>query len=301
MKIGVAGPLGWASFRIRGEPLAKMLGWKLIDVSKRIREHFDVIWLVKRKGNNYIHVRNHCDRLVFDPLDFWHSPNGVNPSACWRRVYKDMPFDTIIATSPACWAKMHESMKGTDVPVHMLPHQCDHRVSEHWYDPAGPVVYAGAGSFAKNYEPILTKACRVIGREYRPNYSQYHGWQGLQGAALVLAIRCGRSHNCRFTRFCKPQIKIENAAAMRCPVLCGGHPAEISLHPECSIVRPEDFTSDKRLCGVITRALSAPPPSTCYRREHFFADAVRVVEMLGTTEWIYNYGETLDGKPVCVS
>ncbi len=264
---------------------------------------YDVIWLVKRHNKNYIHVRNHCRYLICDPLDFWHSPTRANPATCWRELYDAMPFDAIVATSPACRRAMQEALKGIDVPIHMLPHQCDPRVNQGWYDPDGPIVYGGSRGFINAYVETIEAACSLIGREFRVDYSQHHGCRVLEGASLVLALRAGRSYSCEFTRHCKPQIKIENAAAMGAPVLCSGHPAETSLHPECCVALQEEFLGNGRerdvwIAGQIAGALVSLPPSTCYRQWHFFADVFNVIESRGTDMEIVNYGEAVDRQTV---
>ena len=205
MKIAVIGPKGFASFRIRGQPLAAVHDWACLDVRKQIKGHYDVIWLVKRNNRNYKHVRSHCDKLVCDPLDFWHWPNRVDPVTCWRTIFDVMPFDAIISTSPACRNAMKEGLAGTGVPVHMLPHQCDHRVKPEWYNPDGPIVYAGIRAYVKAYEVTLTTACEMIGRKYHGVYSEHHGQLGLDGASLVIALRSNRyKRHSQVTRHCMP-------------------------------------------------------------------------------------------------
>lgn len=273
MRIGVMGPRGYGSWRIRGAPLAKANGWDVLDVSRPVPRHYDVIWLVKRRLGRPLpeNLRKRCDRLILDPLDFWASPSRVDPERCWRQLHAQIPFDDIVATSPACETVMRQGLAAQPVRVHFLPHQCDARIRNSWRDENGPVVYSGSAGYIRPIENLIRYACRELGREYRPDYSQHHSWRNLQGASLVLAFRVGR-HDCPFTRHCKPQIKIENAAAAGIPVLCEGHPCQTSLHPDVCVQDNPDTPA-----AAIAQAIAADPPADCYRPQQFFEEARQIV------------------------
>jgi hypothetical protein len=277
MRVAVMGPRGYGSWRIRGGPLAAANDWDVLDVSRPVPRHYDVIWLVKRRLGRPLpgNLRQSCDRLILDPLDYWASPSSVDPVKCWRQLWHQIPFDDLIATSPACQQVMQEGLY-RNIKVHLLPHQCDGRIpAAGWYDPEGPIVYSGSEAYIRPIVPALQNACREIGREFRPDFSQHHSWQNLRGASLVLSLRVGR-HDCPFTRFCKPQIKLENAAAAGIPVLCDGHPCQTSLHPDAPMIGSR--LDPPALRDALRHALRCRPLRSRYRPGEFFEDARQIVE-----------------------
>lgn len=287
MRVGVIGPTTYPSFRIRGAPLAAAHGWETLDVSQPIPGRFDVLWLVKRRpGADLEAVRRACDRLIVDPLDWWSSPPTADYVTWWNALYNEIIFDEVVVTSPAgheCFCAwllgfwLSGMQLGPHHPrCHLLPHPCDGRIAGDWHDPHGPIVYAGSRCFLGDPAPWQAAAAK-LGRELRIDYSQHNAWRSLRGAALQLCVRVP-PHDCEWNRWNRPQIKLENSAAAGVPLIYNGHPCETSLHPNHPAVHPAQLGDVDWLAGELDQALTSGPPRTCYRPEHFHAEALQIVE-----------------------
>jgi len=277
MKNAMCGPRGYPSWRARGEGLAETQGWVVLDCRKPIPGKFDTIWVVKRRVGHSLpeNLRASCDRLILDPLDYWASPTSADPYRCWRSFWDELPFDDLIATSPASQIVMREGLPET-VSVHLLPHQCDPRIRREWYDPDGPIVYAGSRCFVSRVQKVLIEAGRILGREVRLDFRQHHAWRSLEGAALQICLRFP-PHNGAWNRLHRPQIKLENSAAAGIPVIYNGHECETSLHPGHVVFDVAASGEVRQLADTFRRAMESPPPQNCYRPETFFEDAGRLV------------------------
>jgi len=277
MKIAVAGPTGYASFKIRAAMLAKANGWDLLDCRERPANRYDVIWLMKRqlrqKPADLLPIREACDRLIVDPIDWVASPSRiVDVPAFWRDLAAALGNDDWIATSPACARTMADS----GPRVHMLPHQSDHRIDATWHNPAGPVVYCGLKTFVQSAcEPII-EACRLIGRNHTFNFSGYDSWKSLHGAALQICFRMP-PHDGPFERNCRSQIKLANSAAAGIPAICCGTEAESSLWPWCGRLGASEVFNVDTLSTVFEECFGNPI-RPAYTLADFAADARRVVE-----------------------
>lgn len=280
MKIAVAGPSGYASFKIRAATLAAVNGWDLIDCRRPPPQRYDTIWLVKRHlsqspGDLQV-IRKACDRLVVDPLDWVASPSRIKDvERLWSDLAAGIGVDDWIATSPACAKTMAES----GPRVHMLPHQSDHRIAATWHNPDGPIVYAGLKTFIAPALESIKGACEILGRRFVCHMSGYNGWRSLEGAALQICFRMP-PHDGPFERNCRSQIKLANSAAGHIPAVCCGTEAERSLWPMVLWAPLEESIKNQKLLAKMLREAmdfqSVPTPA--YTLVDFAADARRVVE-----------------------
>lgn len=277
MKIAVCGPKGFPSWRARGSGLAEIHGWDMLDCRKPIPRKYETIWLVKRHLRDPFpdNLRQSCDRLIMDPLDFWPSPASLNPYTCWRTLWEELAFDDLIATSPASRTAMCQGLEGC-VPVHLMPHQCDYRIQPDWYDSNGPLVYAGSRCFVSHYQKALLETGQLLGRTVLLDFSQHHSWRSLKGAALQICLRFP-PHNGPWNRLHRPQIKLENSAAGGIPIIYNGHECETSLHPGHIAIELSRDVNPHKLAVAFERALDSPPPSECYNPCTFYRDAALLV------------------------
>jgi hypothetical protein len=214
-------------------------------------------------------LRGRCRRLIFDPLDsFYSARRGGDAVQYWKSLHDELRFDDIIATSPACQELMRRALPA-EVNVHLVPHQCDQRIDERWRDPAGPVVYAGLKSFVASGLGRIEDACRLIGKRFvlASDCTQ------LRGASLVLSLRLPPWDD-ELNRHCKPQIKLENAAAAGLPAVSTDCPAARSRFPRIPVV-PTDFTAIQ-LADAMRTALAGPGLSRPFRDVDFL-EAMRQI------------------------
>lgn len=298
MKIAVAGPTGYASYKIRAAMLAEANDWDLIDCRHHPPQRYDAIWLVKRhlsqSPGDLRFLRSHCDRLISDPLDWLASPSRLKDvPAFWGDIAEAVGVDDWIATSPACAATMAES----GPRVHMLPHQSDHRIDPSWYDPDGPIVYAGCETFIRPALPSINEACSMIGRRFVCHASGYHGWKSLKGAALQICFRMP-PHDGPFERNCRSQIKLANSAAGGIPAICCGTEAELSLWPYAMVIDSGDINLPGFLEAYLNSHFSSQPYNDkltpAYTLTEFAADAKRVVES-DEAVWAEGWNRKKDG------
>lgn len=252
MKIAFAGRAGLGGFLMRGESVAKVLGADIIPLpTQRISKHYDVIVLVKYAVGCETLLRNACDRFIFDGLDGWSDKPNATPEDLWRWRYKHLKFDDILATSPACLETMATSVP--EARCHLLPHHADAKIDSSWYDPQGPVVYAGGQHYAARYLGDIERACRHVGRKFVGNFGR-RPVDSLRGAALQLHPRFPPTDT-PLNRLCKPQIKIANAAAAGCPILATAHPCVTSLDSGGCLIDHHDNWE-----RLLMRALESSPP-----------------------------------------
>jgi hypothetical protein len=256
-RFAVVGTWTWGAVRMRGEALARHLACTMIG-SDQIGEisHCEAIVAVKNDLGGTpigIRIRDRCDRLVYDPLDAFCDVDVTandDPIAYWRARYRELAFDDIIATSPACRDIMRAALPER-VRVHLSPHHADPRINESWRKQDGPVVYAGMPCFIASGWDRIEQACEMIGKPLLAG----HDCDVLKGASLALALRLP-PYDTELNRRCKPQIKIANAAAAGLAVVATDCPAATSLYPDVATV-PVDFSA-AQLADAMQRALASP-------------------------------------------
>ncbi len=283
MSIGIFGDARLGSVKMRGETLADHYQVPLLNsMSPGPMPHRDVAIVVK---DGVPALRNAAGRLIYDPLDvFWDTPHDLTPREFWRRKYDQLHFDDIIATSPACEEVMRDALPKS-VQVHLIPHQSDNRVYQSWHDSDGPVVYAGQSQFLSDRLDVVSAACRMIGKELVVDRS----FDVLKGASLALALRLP-PYDTSLNRFCKPQVKIENAIAAGVPVVTTDCPAALSLYPGIASV-PVSFSA-RQLADSMRRAMESPPPWKPFRAENFISAIDRLLGRQSTMVFTCVYGNS---------
>lgn len=257
-KIAVVGCTKYGPVKMRGLPLVEEFGFKLIKC-REISRHYDIIIAIKDTTPK---LRVHCDHLILDPCDsFFAGHSKFNRAAdYWKQVYGAIPYNHIIATSPACRDTMLEAVP--DIPVTVVPHHCDSKL-EGEYDPEGPVVYAGQKCFIETQVSAIQIACKAIGRDFNYGFSQ----KLLDGASLCLALRLP-PYDSDLNRRCKPQIKLENAARIGLPVLSTDDPAALSLYPSLVTISPKKVNRDTLVTGIL-EALATTPLSHPFTEDDY--------------------------------
>lgn len=265
----VVGDPRFGGVQMRGRALAKHLGILLLTPPAALAmPHTGTIIAIKC-GAAASALRQKCDRLIYDPLDdFADLQKDVAPTEYWRTKHRELAFDDILATSPACYETMRAALP-PGCRVHLVPHPCDRRINESWRDADGPVVYAGMSCFIDSGLGRIKEACRMLGKEFVSGST----CDVLRGASLALALRLP-PYNTALNRSCKPQIKLENAAAAGLPVVATDCPATL-LHPRAVTV-PVDFTA-KELADAMRRALAGPPLVKPFRESQFLATMDRIL------------------------
>ena len=270
----VIGHPNYGGTKMRGNHVAKLLNSKVAAPDKLggIQPR-DIIYYIKDGGCPAMIRRKAKKRLIWDPLDcFYGRSLRTGPARYWLAKYGELKFDDILATSPACYEVMRNSLP-KEVRVHLVPHQCDPRVSSDWRDPDGPVVYTGLGAFIETKLAVIKQACASIGKKFVSSPNQ----NSLKGASLALALRCA-PYNTDINKLCKPQIKIENAAAAALPMVTTSDPATISQRPELSEYDVSSGFTASQLADSMSRALAGPPLANPYTDSDFIA---AISEILG--------------------
>ena len=237
--------------KMRGVEVAQKMGVPFIDNKKLDPwgKKFDTIILVKYWINDQKWLqtlRNRCHTLIYDPLDSWTQTRPhYKATAFWKWTQKILKWDRIVATSGSCVASMIECNK----PIHMGLHHADSRIKNDWYDPKGPIVYAGGLRFIAseldNIKPICKKLNRILivagGKDC---------WQSLQGASLVLHPRFS-PEDTDLNKHCKPQVKLENSIAAGIPIVATWHPCVFTCRHNVQNMDPKnDFGIAEALeCG----------------------------------------------------
>lgn len=269
-RIAFIGRKALGSVRMRGVDVAAKLGvpflpLKAITSGKR----WDTLVLVKywtdRRENYAKWIRRRCDRLIFDPSDcFSQYKPHAEPGDFWRWCHKQLDFDEIVATSPAALESMGVLLR-EKVLGHLMPHHADPRVGPDWYDPDGPVVYAGGPQFIRSAVDEIAVACNRLSRRFV--LAEGPGsWRALKGAALCLHLRLPPTDT-PLARVAKPQVKLENAAAAGLPCLATPHACATSLERPRGQALPQRrgvyWTADneQQWLGTLDWAQDAPPLS----------------------------------------
>jgi hypothetical protein len=239
--LAFAGQRSLGGVQMRGVAVAEALRVPFFDLSQlRKAGRIRTLILVKAHGKHAATIRQACERLIYDPLDAWYLAGREHdlPEVFWRWTHEQLWFDDIIATSPACAETMTDGLPG--IPVHLAPHHADPTIKP-GYDPDGPVVYSGAKRYLGSELPAIKAACKRLGKRLVLE-SGKGAPKKLVGASLVLHVRMP-PHDTPLNRWCKPQVKLENAAAAGIPVLASDHPSVTSLRPEVTCHRDDWHTS----------------------------------------------------------
>ena len=240
--------------RMRGISVAQALGvpfYDLRDLSKIDRA--GTLILVKYHDRYGELIRQKCERLIYDPLDAWLKTryHDAQSSEFWRWTRQELHFDEIIATSPACAETMRAALPS--VPLHLAPHHADPTITP-GYKATGHVVYAGAVRYIKAEKRAIKACCRLLGRKLVIEAAKQTP-KSLNGASLMLHLRL-KPHDTHLNRYCKPQVKLENAAAAGLPVVASDHPCTTSLRPE--VVRHAGDWERSIRDGLATEPLRNP-------------------------------------------
>jgi len=256
MKIAVLGWPGFGAVQMRGMTLCRQFGWEFIDSQSAFsqRAKWDTIIAIKRHFPN--EIRRQCRRLIYDPVDCWAPLDQSIPSVYWKERHKELCYDEILATSPSCLQVMKEGTP-SDVKVHLVKHHCDPRISKGWHNPDGPVVYAGDPVYISSILDKLNSACNLLGRELITCHGKA-AWNSIRGASVALAIRA-EPFNTLLNRYCKPQVKIENAAAAGVPVLSTNDPCSISSRNGFVTLDPQDCFNETLLANHLNTAIHSNP------------------------------------------
>ena len=250
IELAFVGQRSLGGVQMRGVAVADALGVPFFDLKDlRKADKIRTLILVKGHGRYAKDIRHSCERLIYDPLDAWFLSGREHdlPDVFWRWTHAQLAFDEIIATTPACAATMQDALPG--VPVHLAPHHADPTIRPS-YDPDGPVVYSGAKRYLGNELPAIKHACKTLGRKLVIESGKGPP-KKLAGASLVLHVRMP-PHDTPLNRWCKPQVKLENAAAAGCPILVSDHPCATSCYPD-AVVHAGDWNAS------ISAALGTAP------------------------------------------
>lgn len=247
-------------FRMRGAAPAGLLGWKVVKPDQACGEGagVDAVVLVKYDDGTGSLIRRHCRVMVYDPLDAWMKANQKDdPGDFFFRRWQSMRFDAILAASPSSAEVMRAVLPET-VKVVLAPHHPDPLCVPDWYNPYGPVVYAGGPKYlGEAATSRIASACRQLGRVFR--LDDRKDAYGLKGAAACIALR-EYPHDTPLNRLCKPQVKLANALACGIPALASLHRCSTSLYDWPLYVDEFPVNSQVKAVRLIERLLARPRP-----------------------------------------
>lgn len=273
----VLGPTSYGSYRMRGRPIAEAFGFREFNSRGTIvpsGPRYDVALAVKCGVPPA--VRKHADRVIWEPLDLWFGnrrQSQLEPAEFFRRQYKINRFDDVIVSTETLDAAARDSLP-ENVTVHFVPHHADPRIGLDWYDPDGPIVYAGGRDFVRGFVEGIEEAGERIGRRVVFDF-QHHAWKSLRGASLVLAPRLnGRSP---MNLVGKPAVKLANASQAGIPALTTPDPAG-SLFSDVRTLDVEGWRDPGRLDLTLREALGDAPSAVKFPAERWLA---KMEEILG--------------------
>tara|TARA_R110000824_G_scaffold741_6_gene4611 strand:+ start:214 stop:1995 length:1782 start_codon:yes stop_codon:yes gene_type:complete len=278
----VVGPKSFGSFRMRGRPITEALGWKELNSRSRITmkdgEEYDV-GLVTKAGIPPI-VRDRTKRLVWEPLDLWFGNRAEarqEPGDWLLAKWEAYKFDEVILSTIHLADAAKKVLRPKGVKVHLVPHHADPRVGLDWYDPDGPIVYAGAKTFLGDERSIaaIRAAAELVGRKLVLDFD-HHGWKSLEGAALVIAPRIGGRS--KMNLIGKPTVKIANAGQAGIPVLATPDGAIRKLFPEVRTAALDVWSDPKALAASMSAALEDDSPIAKFPFDRWLS---RMKEILG--------------------
>ncbi len=224
MKFLMIGRKGLGGVRMRGVDIAARLGVPFCDSREIPPGKLGTVVVTKYWPENIREIRSRCERLILDPLDCWCQTNPtMRAQDFWRWCQLETDADMMVATTPS----VEETMRGAGVSALYAPHHADQRIKPDWRDPRGPVVYAGGVRYLGQERDAIAAACRTLGREFIVRDDK-DCWQALQGASVVISTRFGVERT-PLNIWCKPGVKLANAARAGIPVLATRDPAIYSL------------------------------------------------------------------------
>jgi hypothetical protein len=272
----VVGPTSWGSYRLRGRPVAERHDFREYNSRSKIQpgsERWDLALSVK--CNAPPAIRERADRVIFEPLDMWFENNRMKhlPRDWIAEQYRASPFDDLIV-STLSMERAAKRVLPESVRVHVVPHHADPRIGLDWYDPDGPIVYAGHRYFIEGHRDTMREAAALIGREIVIDETT-HSWHSLEGASLVLAPRLeARS---LLNLHCKPTIKLANASAAGIPALATDDPANELFH-DVRTAPVEDWHDAKTLATHFALALADKPSCVKFPYDQWLAKMGEIVE-----------------------
>lgn len=272
----IVGPTSFGSYQMRGRPLATKFSLPEHNSRGRVELHSDFDVGIAVKADPPPVMRERCSRLIWDCLDAWFvcsKQMRMKPDEWFRMKFKTLKFDDIIATSPAIAEVMSKALPG--VAVHLVEHQADHRIEGDWYDPSGPIVYAGGRVFVDSAKPKIEAAAAKVGKKVIFDHD-HNAWRSLKGASLVLSLRLP-PYNTELNRLGKPQVKVANAAAAGIPVLSTDCPATLSIWPEVVSGCVNDFDDEAIIASLMRKALASAPPKRTFPVDDWIAKMKKVI------------------------
>ncbi len=278
MRVGVFGDPAFGGVQLRGVQVAEQMGWEFVPLDQLHQAgRFDFGIVVKYFGHHGQALRNICGRLIYDPLDAWHQGNP-NVYAHWWERFEALQPDVVIATSPACEAVMRLStMPATHLcTVAMIPHQPDARLM--WVrDPQGPIVYDGELAYLGGEWKTIVAAAKRLGLRAKHGTAADRGQR--MGVSLLLHPRLGRTAT-TINRYCKPQIKLANAAHCGLPVLATDDPAVMTLARTVTVLPVSAWSDIDILEQAMRTAIDAEPVHPDLAFAHYGERLRKVMESL---------------------
>ena len=209
---------GSGSWEIRGRQIAQAIGAEAVPMALDLGA-YDLAVVVKRAPVDLLQrIRKAGARLVWDVVDAWPQPDGVDSGNEWgrpacmawlgQRLAEIRPDAVVAATQ--CMAEDLRSMTG--VPVLALPHHARPGLGR---TPirrdAAAVVYEGSARQLGAWGPWLTQECARVGLRFVHNPPG-----GLAEADIVVALR---DRNGYAARCWKSNVKLANAQAAGLPFI----------------------------------------------------------------------------------
>lgn len=274
----VLGPCSFGSYRLRGRPVVERCGLEEGNTRARVRleRTYDVALVVKADIPEV--VRQKAKRVIWEPLDIWFDRRReaeMNAAEWLRAKHLQFKFDEIIVSTIPMEIAAREVLRGYGVRVHLVPHHADPRVGLDWYDPNGPIVYAGHSYFIKGFEKSIERAAARIGRQCKLA-TRTHSWKALEGAALVLAPRLASRHPMNLT--CKPVIKLANASQAGIPALATPDTATATLFFDVSTLRYDRWNDEKELSEAMAAALRSKPSDVKFDKVRWLDRMQKIID-----------------------
>lgn len=224
MKFAIIGRAGLGGCRMRGADIASRVGIPFYDSRQLPAGRYHTIIVCKYWPDNIAEIRSRCERLILDPLDCWCQTYPLmRAQEFWAWCREVTGADAMIATTPS----VAETMQAAGIATYYAPHHADQRIGTAWRNTHGPVVYAGGLRYLGGEAKRIEAACRAIGREFIIRDDKFC-FEALQGASLVLSTRFGVERT-PLNTWCKPGVKLANAARAGIPVLATRDPAIYTL------------------------------------------------------------------------
>lgn len=224
MKFLMTGRAGLGGVRLRCRNAAAKVGVPFFDSRAIPPGRHGTVILTKYWPENIRDIRSRCDRLILDPLDCWVQTYPLmRAQDFWRWCQQETGADMMIATTPSA----RETMRAVGIETIYAPHHADERIGRDWRNPSGPVVYAGGVRYLGQERNAIAAACKELGRDFIVRDDK-DCWQALQGASVVLSTRFGVERT-PLNIWCKPGVKLANAARAGIPVLATRDPAVFTL------------------------------------------------------------------------